>query len=64
MESSFTLDKESNTLAILCSDVEVMLAFDSRETLIQWQVHVRNHLPEGKESAKHQRTLFEARVSS
>ena len=39
-----------------------MLAFDSREILKQ--VHVRNHLPEAKKSAKHQRILFEVRVSS
>ena len=48
METAFTLDKESNTLALICHELEVALAFDSRETLIQWQVHIRNHLPEGK----------------
>lgn len=37
-ESGFTLDKESNTIAILCQDVVVVLAFDTRERLIQWQV--------------------------
>jgi hypothetical protein len=50
METAFTLDKESNTLALICHDLEVALAFDCRETLIQWQVHIRNHLPEGKSS--------------
>lgn len=48
METAFTLDKESNTLALICLELEVVLAFDSRETLIHWQVHIRNHLPEGK----------------
>lgn len=45
-ESGFTLDKESNTLAILCEDVVPVLAFDTREILIQWRVKVRstNHI--------------------
>lgn len=38
VESGFTLDKESNTIAIICQDVIVVLAFDTRERLIQWQV--------------------------
>lgn len=50
METAFTMDKESNTLALICSELEVLLAFDSRETLIQWQVHIRNHFPEGESS--------------
>ncbi|CAK1555479.1 unnamed protein product [Leptosia nina] len=37
-ESGFTLDKESNTIAIICQDVIVVLAFESRERLIAWQV--------------------------
>ncbi|KPJ07803.1 Protein Dok-7 [Papilio machaon] len=37
-EAGFTLDKESNTLAILCEDVVPVLAFDTREILIQWRV--------------------------
>ena len=45
--SGFTLDKESNTIAILCQDVTVVLAFDTRERLIQWQVKIANHLGEG-----------------
>ena len=48
METGFTLDKESNTLALICREIVVILAFDSRESLIQWQVHVRNHTQEGK----------------
>lgn len=46
VESGFTLDKESNTIAILCQDVTVVLAFDTRERLIQWQVKIANNLGE------------------
>ncbi|XP_068082399.1 uncharacterized protein [Anabrus simplex] len=44
VESGFTLDKESNTIAIICQDVTVILAFDTRERLIQWQVKISNNL--------------------
>ena len=37
-ESSFTLDKESITLALVLKEALVVLAFDSRETLMRWQV--------------------------
>lgn len=47
LETGFTLDKESNTVAILCQDVVVVLAFDSRERLMQWQVKLGNHLGDG-----------------
>ncbi|XP_065086322.1 uncharacterized protein LOC135708252 isoform X1 [Ochlerotatus camptorhynchus] len=46
VESGFTLDKESNTIAIICQDVIVVLAFDTRERLIQWQVKISNNLGE------------------
>ncbi|XP_067120734.1 uncharacterized protein [Centruroides vittatus] len=46
METGFTLDKESNTLALICTEVVVVLAFDSRELLIQWQVKIRTNLVE------------------
>lgn len=45
VESGFTLDKESNTIAIICQDVIVVLAFDTRERLIQWQVGRLNENP-------------------
>lgn len=48
VESGFTLDKESNTIAIICQDVTVVLAFDTRERLIQWQVKISNNLGEGE----------------
>ncbi|KOB67652.1 Protein Dok-7, partial [Operophtera brumata] len=50
-ESWFTLDKESNTLAILCEDVVPVLAFDTREILIQWRVKVQHNLGSSKEFA-------------
>jgi Golgi nucleoside diphosphatase len=46
--AGFTLDKESNTVAIICQDVTVILAFDTRERLIQWQVKISNNLGEGE----------------
>lgn len=46
IESGFTLDKESNTIAIICQDVVVVLAFDTRERLMQWQVKISTNLGE------------------
>lgn len=46
--AGFTLDKESNTVAIICQDLTVVLAFDTRERLIQWQVKIGTHLGDGK----------------
>ena len=37
-ESSFNLDKEANTLALIFKEMVVLLALESRETLIKWQV--------------------------
>jgi hypothetical protein len=48
METGFTLEKESNTIAIICKEIVVLLAFDTRELLIQWQVKIRAHLSEGQ----------------
>ncbi|KAM3955473.1 LOW QUALITY PROTEIN: uncharacterized protein ACR2FA_010621 [Aphomia sociella] len=45
-ESGFTLDKHSNTLALVCRDLVAILAFETRERLIQWQVKVSAHLGE------------------
>jgi hypothetical protein len=44
IETGFTFDKESNTIAILCEDVIVILAFDTREVALQWQVKISNNL--------------------
>ncbi|KAK0172359.1 hypothetical protein PV328_005689 [Microctonus aethiopoides] len=49
IESGFTLDKESNTIAIICQDLIVVLAFDTRERLIQWQVKISNNLGEDQQ---------------
>ncbi|XP_013193751.1 uncharacterized protein LOC106137463 [Amyelois transitella] len=45
-EAGFTLDKHSNTLALVCRDLVAILAFETRERLIQWQVKVSSHLGE------------------
>ncbi|KAL7287115.1 hypothetical protein TKK_0018732 [Trichogramma kaykai] len=49
VEAGFTLDKESNTVAIICQDVTVVLAFDTRERLIQWQVKISSNLGEDQQ---------------
>ncbi|XP_053211283.1 putative uncharacterized protein DDB_G0289263 [Panonychus citri] len=46
LETGFTLDKESNTLALICQDMVLLLALNSRETLLHWQTTIRNHLPQ------------------
>ncbi|XP_066140538.1 uncharacterized protein [Euwallacea fornicatus] len=47
LETGFTLDKESHTVAIVCQDVVVVLAFDNRERLMQWQIKLSSHLNDG-----------------
>jgi hypothetical protein len=37
-EAGFSLDREALTLAVVLKEALVVLAFDSRETLIRWQV--------------------------
>lgn len=37
-EAGFALDKHCNTLALVCRDLVAVLAFDTRERLMQWQV--------------------------
>ncbi|GAB6018645.1 hypothetical protein CHUAL_000322 [Chamberlinius hualienensis] len=49
VESGFTLDKESNTLAILCRELVVVVAFDTRELLIEWQVKINSNLGEDQQ---------------
>ncbi|GBP89279.1 Protein Dok-7 [Eumeta japonica] len=48
-ESGFTLDKESNTLALLCRDLIAVMAFETRERLIQWQVKLASQLGEPRQ---------------
>ncbi|KAG6453206.1 hypothetical protein O3G_MSEX008028 [Manduca sexta] len=47
-EAGFTLDKHSNTLALVCRDLVAIVAFETRERLIQWQVKVSAHLGEAR----------------
>lgn len=58
VQSGFTLDKESNTIAIICRDIIVVLAFDTRERLIQWQVKISNNLGEGMSITVFRYTYF------
>ena len=37
-ESSFNLDRESHTLALVFKEMVVILALEAREALIKWQV--------------------------
>ncbi|KAL4701945.1 hypothetical protein ACJJTC_010839 [Scirpophaga incertulas] len=48
-EAGFTLDKHSHTLALVCRDLVAVLAFDTRERLMQWQVKVSAHLGEPRQ---------------
>nr|XP_026487996.1 uncharacterized protein LOC113394791 isoform X1 [Vanessa tameamea] len=48
-EAGFTLDKHSHTLALLCRDFTAVLAFETRERLIQWQVKVGAQLGEARQ---------------
>lgn len=36
-------------MALITPELTVILAFDSRETLLQWQAKLRSHLPEGQQ---------------
>lgn len=47
-ESGFQLDRESNTLAIICTSQTVLLAFDTHEILYQWQEKLQQHFCKGK----------------
>lgn len=39
-ESCFQLQKESQTLAIICKSHVVILAFENRENLLEWQAQI------------------------
>ena len=51
IESGFPLDKEAHVLAILCDKNIIILSFNARETLIEWEIRIRNHLGEGESDA-------------
>lgn len=48
LETGFTVDKESNVLAIVCHKQITLFAFDNREVLIQFEIRIRKSLGEGK----------------
>lgn len=52
-EAGFTLDRESNTLALILKSDIISLAFDNRENLIRWQVRVTNQFEEGQHYSAH-----------
>ena len=47
LESCFLLQKESQTLAIICKSVVIMVAFENRETLLEWQSRISDILGHG-----------------
>lgn len=52
-EAGFTLDRESNTLAIILKQNIISFAFDNRENLIRWQVRVTSQFEEGQHFNAH-----------
>ena len=50
METSFLLCKESQTLAIICKTDTTVLAFDDRETLLEWQAQLSEVLGQSKDA--------------
>ena len=42
------MDKESQTLALVLKEALVLFAFDSRESLMRWQVRVTSQFEEGQ----------------
>ena len=47
LESGICYDKETSVLAIICQKLITLLAFESRETLIQFEIKIRRSLGEG-----------------
>ena len=47
LESGICFDKETSVLAIICQKQITLLAFESRETLIQFEIKIRRSLGEG-----------------
>lgn len=50
LESGICYDKETSVLAIICQKQITLLAFESRETLIQFEIKIRRSLGEGENS--------------
>ena len=47
-EAGFTLDRESQTLAIILKKDILSLALDNRENLMRWQVRLTSQFEEGQ----------------
>lgn len=47
-ESCFLLQKESQTLAIVCRTLVTVLAFENREMLLEWQAQIAEILGHSK----------------
>ena len=47
LESCFLLQKESQTLAVICKSVIILLAFENREILLEWQSRISDILGQG-----------------
>ena len=52
-EAGFTLDRESQTLALILKSDIISLAFDNRENLIRWQVRLTSQFEEGQHFNAH-----------
>lgn len=48
LESCFLLQKESQTLAIVCKTFVTVLAFENREMLLEWQAQIAEILGHSK----------------
>ena len=58
-EAGFTLDRESNTLALILKSDIISLAFDNRESLIRWQVRVTSQFEEGQHFSGKKSMVYE-----
>ena len=48
LESGFSLDRESNVMAVVCQKQVVLIAFELREDRIHFEVKIRRSLGEGQ----------------
>lgn len=48
IENCFQLQKESQTLAVICKAAITIMAFDSREMLLEWQAQIAEILGHSK----------------
>lgn len=48
LETNFLLCKESQTIAIICKSSSIILAFDRKETLLEWQARITEILGQSK----------------